>query len=93
MLRFSADHPVSSILLLRHLYNGPATVKSSKCNIDQRSGSSGPEFARNSAQKLAGKVAGDRCAGPSHFPGQLLGRFSIEIRPGLATYLIDFTLK
>ncbi len=73
-----------------HLYNGPATVKSLKCKIDQKSCSSGPDFSRKSASTFDGKVAGARSAAPSHFSGKLLGLFPFEIRPRRATFLIDF---
>ncbi len=46
------------------LFSGPATVKSFECKINRKSG---PDSALESVQKLAGKVAGARGAGPT-FP-------------------------
>ncbi len=66
--------------MVKHNYhNGPATVKSIKCKIGWKSGSSRPDFSLESAQ--------------THFSGQLLSRFHSEIRPGWATFYIDFTCK
>ena len=74
-------------------HNGPAALKSRKCKIDQKSGSSVPGIVRKAAQRLAGKVAWARGAGPSHFSGQFVDRCPSEMRPERTTFLIDFAFQ
>ncbi len=52
-----------------------------------------PNFALESYPKQAGKVAGARPAGHSHFSGLFLRRSQSEIRPRRATFPIDFALN
>jgi hypothetical protein len=74
-------------------YHDPTNLKSLGCNIDRRSGSSGPDFALESAQQRTAKVVGARVAGPSHCSGPFASRLQSNIRPERVSSPIDFTLK
>ncbi len=58
------------------LGNGPATAKLLRYKVDQKSGPSGPDFARKSAHKLAGEVT------QATFPANLWADFRAKSDPG-----------